>query len=156
MIRIRIPSVSGRVSQLEWQPQAENATVTPLLRGALDPDVTTMLVHDSSGNPESKACPVDPLGAKESFKNPPQHLGRNSGTCVSDRDRNALLAGVPPRHVPRPETKMPTTEHGSEGVADEIIQHLADVTLITGDLNIFSILSGDGDACIVEPGTVQT
>ena len=85
-------------------------------------------LEDLVADPHPQAGSADALGGVEGLIEAPAGLGGHTDACIRDGYKHALRPGARMRSFPASEKESSTVRHRVDGVADEVIEDLPDLT----------------------------
>jgi hypothetical protein len=150
---------SERASNLlktQWEEKGEDGSVPALTLGAADFEPAVMSGHDFLTHPEAKAISRGSFGCEERVEDILSHRGVNAGAVVSDAEDEALTARGPISSLTTSDEKSAAKRHGLKRVADEVVEHLANISLKADGRFATPKLLLHLNARIAEPAFVNT
>src|SRR5258707_3935396 len=94
---------------------------------ALDRKLAGMVLYDALHDPESQARSFFSLGGNKGFKNRANHLWRDTGAGISDKDAYPSVEIVGAGTMAAAQAQSTAVGHGVLGIDDQVGKHLADL-----------------------------
>ena len=90
-----------------------------------------MLADDATRDPKPQTCSVDSFRRVKRLEDPFSDLCTHPMSGVGNGDADALDIVLPKAGIPRPDEKTTAGFHRVDGISDQVVQNLPNITLIT-------------------------